>query len=70
MRIALLGNMPNEGRAGKADKAPNRADQVVERAHNSKMMATGDWVDGRITSKEHEAIHKRADYVIKRKGKK
>ena len=68
MRIALLGNMPNEGR--KADKAPNWADQVVERAHHSKIMATGDWVEGRITSKRHDEIHKRADHVIKRKGKK
>ncbi len=43
--------------------------QAVERAHVAKVDATGDWVSGRISSKKHAEIHRRADYVIKNKGR-
>lgn len=42
---------------------------AVQRAHVAKVDATGDWVSGRISSKEHAEIHKRADYVIKNQGR-
>jgi hypothetical protein len=68
MKSNLLGNMPNEGSA-KLDKAPNRADIVMDNAHHSKVRATADWVDGHISSKKHAEIHKRADMVLKKKGR-
>lgn len=51
-------------------KVPSPSQRMVERAHDSKVRATGDWVDGHITSKKHDAIHARADRVIKKKGRK
>lgn len=50
-------------------KPPTPADRMVERAHDSKVRATSDWVDGHISSKKHSDIHKRADSVIKKKGR-
>lgn len=50
-------------------KEPSPADRSVSHAHDSKVRATADWVDGRITSKEHGEIHKRADKVISCKGR-
>lgn len=43
---------------------PEPAEKLVERAKQSKINATHDWIDGRIASKEHDAIHARADKVI------
>lgn len=54
----------------KRPKEPTAESRTVKRAHDSKVRATGDWVDGHITSKKHDEIHRRADMVIKRKGKK
>jgi hypothetical protein len=44
--------------------------RMVDRAHDAKVHATDAWVRGQMTSKEHDAVHKRADSVIKKKGKK
>ena len=49
-------------------KRKRSADEVVEDAHAAKRRATGDWVEGRISSEEHRAVHARANHVIKRKG--
>lgn len=52
----------------KRPKAPTPESRIVERANDSKVRATADWVDGHIDSKKHDAIHKRADSVLKNKG--
>ena len=41
----------------------------MQNAHDSKVRATSDWVDGHIDAKKHAEIHKRADKVISCKGK-
>lgn len=51
-------------------KRPTSAARSVERAHDAKVSATDSWVRGEMTSKKHDEIHKRADHVIKRRGKK
>lgn len=51
-------------------KKPTTESRTVERAHDAKVHATDAWVRGEMTSKEHDAVHKRADSVIKKKGKK
>jgi hypothetical protein len=48
-------------------KAP-RAKHVAwtrEDAHAAKRRATADWIEGLISAEEHEAIHSRADHVLK-----
>lgn len=68
MKISLLEGM-GQIQQGKSEKAPKPENRMVENAHDSKVRATADWVDGRIGSKEHGAIHKRADKIIQCKGK-
>lgn len=50
-------------------KEPSHEDRAVENAHHAKVSATDSWVRGEMNSKEHAAVHKRADVVIKCKGK-
>jgi len=51
--------------ASAAEPAPlTDTERVRQHARNEKVRATQDWVEGRITSKEHEAVHKRADHVL------
>ena len=38
-------------------------------AHYAKVNATRDWVSGHIDSKKHDAIHRRANAVLKHRGK-
>jgi hypothetical protein len=47
---------------------PTGPERAVQAAHDEKVHATREWVAGRISSREHAAVHKRADYVIKKKG--
>ena len=51
-------------------KVPSPSQRIIERAHDAKVSATDAWVRGHMSSKEHDAVHKRADRVIKKKGKK
>lgn len=51
-------------------KKPTPESRMVERAHDAKVSATDQWVRGEMTSKAHDAVHKRADSVIKKKGRK
>lgn len=48
--------------------APPRkpSDKQVTREHAKHAMrrATEDWVDGRITTKEHKAVHERGKHVL------
>lgn len=73
MKSNLLAQMGQEAMTDSLrvqPKKPTTESRTVERAHDSKVRATADWVDGHITSKKHDEIHKRADSVIKKKGKK
>lgn len=68
MKITMLGG-EDQITEGRPKKEPSHAERTVARAHESKVRATGDWVDGHIDSKKHADIHKRADKVIACKGK-
>jgi hypothetical protein len=46
-------------------QAPTEHAMMKERAKGSMRNATDDWVNGRIGSKEHEAIHERAKHVMR-----
>lgn len=48
---------------------PTTESRMVERAHDAKVSATDRWVRGEMSSKDHDAVHKRADTVIKKKGR-
>ncbi len=45
-------------------KAPTDKHMMKENAKHTMRRATEDWVDGRITTKEHKAMHDRAKHVI------
>lgn len=44
-------------------------DKVMRHAHQAKVAATRDWVEGRKTSEEHDEVHRRANAVLKTKGR-
>lgn len=67
MKSNLLAQMGQEAMTEPLKVQPH--ERMVEGAHDAKVQATGDWIRGNISAKEHAAIHKRADSVIKRKGK-
>lgn len=46
-------------------KEPSPKQRTKESAQRQKSYATDDWVAGRMTTKEHTAIHARANHVIK-----
>jgi hypothetical protein len=45
-------------------KAPSHKQMVKDHAKGAMRRATADWVDGRITTKEHNAIHERGKHVL------
>ncbi len=46
-------------------KPPSVSQRLVENAKDSKVHATRNWVEGRITSADHQLMHDRADHVIR-----
>jgi hypothetical protein len=52
-----------------APKEPSPAERIVSRAHDAKVRATSDWIEGHITNAKHDKIHQRANQVIKAKGR-
>ena len=46
-------------------KEPTPIARVKMHAREQKVRATQDWVEGRIDSKKHAAVHKRANHVLK-----
>lgn len=66
----LLAQMGQEAMTDAPKVEPSTAKRTVESAHDAKVQATGSWIRGHITDAEHRKIHKRADEVIKKKGKK
>jgi len=49
---------------GSATKAPSPKQLVKEHAKHAARRATEDWVEGRISTKEHNAVHARAKHVM------
>jgi hypothetical protein len=45
-------------------KEPTPAERTRNHARDAKVRATQDWVDGRISSKQHANIHERANHVL------
>lgn len=73
MKSNLLAQMGQEAMTDSVavqPRKPTPESRTVERAHDAKVSATDRWVRGEMTSKEHDAVHKRADQVIKKKGRK
>jgi hypothetical protein len=48
-------------------KPPTEAEMIKERARSEKRRATEDWIAGHKTTRDHEAIHKRANHVLMNK---
>ena len=64
----MLAVMPMAAGSDKPYKPPSEKERVVSHARNAKVNATQDWIDGRIDTKQHENVHKRANHVIAKKG--
>jgi hypothetical protein len=47
-----------------SDKPPSEKHLIKEQARSSMRHATESWVSGRLTTKEHTAIHARAKHVL------
>lgn len=47
-----------------AYKEPTPIERTRSHARDAKVRATQDWVEGRITSKQHTNVHKRANHVL------
>jgi hypothetical protein len=45
-------------------KMPTVTEQTHDHARGAKVRATQDWVEGRITSKQHKNVHDRANHVL------
>lgn len=43
---------------------PTPVEQVQNHARREKVRATQDWVEGRMTTKQHEHVHSRANHVL------
>jgi hypothetical protein len=46
---------------------PTPQERTHDHARDAKVRATQDWVEGRITSKQHANVHKRANHVLMKK---
>jgi hypothetical protein len=45
-------------------KEPTDGERIKDEAKHQKRRATEDWIAGRITTKEHGAVHERAQHVL------
>ena len=48
-------------------KEPSDEQRVMEEARRKKRYATEAWIAGRLTTKEHSAVHARANHVLMHK---
>lgn len=55
----------NNGKSKSKPAMESPKDRVVRDAHLAKVSATRDWLHGNIDSKKHDAIHKRANTILK-----
>lgn len=46
------------------ERKPTDAQIARDHAKHSMRRATEDWVDGRITTEEHSAVHKRGQHIL------
>lgn len=46
-------------------KPPSVSERLVEDAKHSKVNATRNWVEGRMSTEDHNEVHGRADHVIR-----
>lgn len=58
------------GGVGSDFSQPSPAERMKDHARDAKVSATRDWVEGRIDTKKHNAIHTRANRVLTNKGPK
>ena len=58
---AMPGN-PNPGPQPYVEPTP--VERTQSHARDAKVRATQDWVEGRMTTKQHENIHSRANHVL------
>jgi hypothetical protein len=61
-RAAIMNNGPGKS---KEPAAESPHDRVMRHAHKAKVEATKRWIDGELTPEKHDAIHARANKVIK-----
>lgn len=57
----MLGAIMN---SAKPPRRPSDKQMVKEHARMQKRHATEDWVAGRMSTKEHNATHARADHIL------
>lgn len=50
-----------------AFKEPTPVQRTKMHARDAKVSATRDWVDGRMSTKEHNGVHSRANHVLSSK---
>lgn len=58
--------LPKFDGSGEVKKTSPRA-EVLKSAHESKVSATRRWMDGHMSTAEHDATHRRANAVLKHK---
>lgn len=58
----------NTAEMGKPAKKVSPREVVQHEAHNTKVQATRRWMAGEMSTKDHDAAHRRADAVLKHKG--
>jgi hypothetical protein len=51
-------------------KEPTPVERIREHAKSEKVHATREWVEGRISTTQHTAVHKRANHVLMNKDPK
>lgn len=59
----LKGGMFSLG--GKDGESMSPAEHVMQSAHRAKMNATESWISGYKSTEEHDAVHRRANKVLK-----
>jgi hypothetical protein len=62
--VAQQGQQHGELAASMAPKPPTPQEQTHDHARSAKVRATQDWVEGRITSKQHANVHERANHIL------
>ncbi len=51
-------------------KEPTPREQIRDHAKREKMHATREWIEGRVSTRQHDAVHKRANHVLMNKDPK
>lgn len=62
--VTSPGQQHGELASSKEPKSPSDGEIVKTEARYQKRRATEDWVAGRVSTKQHENVHKRANHVL------